>query len=84
VERLDYVKGIIQKAEAFENLLAANPELRGKVTLVLVATPPADGMEVYEETREAVEAVVGRVNGQFAPSIGHPSITSSKRCPTRT
>jgi trehalose-6-phosphate synthase len=64
VERLDYVKGPIQKVEAFERLLATHPELCGKVTLVLVTTPPTPGMDVYDETREAVDEVVGRINGR--------------------
>ncbi len=65
VERLDYVKGPIQKVEAFERLLEAHPELCGKVTLVLITTPPAPGMEIYDETREAVDEVVGRINGRY-------------------
>jgi glucosylglycerol-phosphate synthase len=65
VERLDYVKGPIQKVEAFEQLLQSHPELCEKVTLVLVTTPPAAGMEIYDETREAVDEVVGRINGRY-------------------
>ena len=65
VERLDYVKGPLQKLEAFEALLDKHEELRGGVTLVLVTTPPAPGMEVYDEIRDAVDAVVGRINGRF-------------------
>ena len=65
VERLDYVKGPLQKLEAFESLLEAYPELRGMVTMLMVTTPPAPGMEVYDEIREAVDAVVGRINGRF-------------------
>jgi len=65
VERLDYVKGPIQKLEAFESLLEAHPELLGEVTLVLVTTPPASGMEVYDETREAVDETVGRITGKY-------------------
>ncbi len=65
VERLDYVKGPLQKLEAFEALLDAYEELRGTVTLVMVTTPPAPGMEVYDEIRGAVDAVVGRINGRF-------------------
>lgn len=65
VERLDYVKGPIQKLEAFECLLESHPELWGKVTLVLVTTPPAPGMVIYEETREAVDQMVGRINGRY-------------------
>lgn len=65
VERLDYVKGPLQKLEAFETLLEAYPELHAGVTLLMVTTPPAPGMEVYEEVREAVDQVVGRINGRF-------------------
>ncbi len=65
VERLDYVKGPLQKLEAFEALLDAHEELRGQVVLVMVTTPPAPGMEVYDEIRGAVDAVVGRINGRF-------------------
>lgn len=65
VERLDYVKGPLQKLEAFEQMLDAHPELRRSVTLLMVTTPPAPGMEVYEEVREAVDQVVGRINGRF-------------------
>ncbi len=65
VERLDYVKGPLQKLEAFESLLAAHPSLHGQVALLMVTTPPAPGMEVYEEVREAVDQVVGRINGRF-------------------
>lgn len=65
VERLDYVKGPLQKLEAFERMLDAYPELRSTVSLVMVTTPPAPGMEVYEEVREAVDQVVGRINGRF-------------------
>lgn len=65
IERLDYVKGPLQKIEAFEALLERYEDLREKVTLVLVTTPPAPGMEVYEEIREAVDETVGRINGRF-------------------
>ncbi len=65
VERLDYVKGPLQKLEAFERMLDAHPELREQVTLLMVTTPPAPGMEVYDEVREAVDQVVGRINGRF-------------------
>lgn len=65
VERLDYVKGPLQKLEAFEALLERHAELRGTVTLVCVTTPPAPGMEIYEETRVAVDQAVGRINGRF-------------------
>ena len=65
VERLDYVKGPLQKLAAFERLLERHPDQRGRVTLIFVTTPPAPGMEVYEEVRGAVDEAVGRINGRF-------------------
>lgn len=65
VERLDYVKGPLQKLEAFEDLLDRHPEWRGTATLLFVTTPPAPGMEVYDEIRIAVDQAVGRINGRF-------------------
>lgn len=66
VERLDYTKGILEKLNAYERLLADNPELIGKVTLVTVCVPAARGMRVYDELQTQIEQAVGRINGRFA------------------
>ncbi len=66
VERLDYVKGPLEKMRSFELLLEEHPELHGKVVLYSVFTPQAPGMTAYQTTREAVDQAVGRVNGRFA------------------
>lgn len=66
IERLDYVKGPLEKLLAFERLLEERPELRGEVVLLNVVTPPADGMAIYSSTKEEVDKVVGRINGRFS------------------
>lgn len=66
VERLDYTKGILEKLNAYERLLAENPELIGKVTLVTVCVPAAREMRVYDELQTQIEQAVGRINGRFA------------------
>lgn len=66
VERLDYTKGILEKLNAYERLLADNPELIGKVTLVTVCVPAAKEMTVYNELQSQIEQAVGRINGRFA------------------
>ena len=66
VERLDYTKGILEKLNAYERLLADNPELIGKVTLVTVCVPAAREMRVYDELQTQIEQAVGRINGRFA------------------
>jgi glucosylglycerol-phosphate synthase len=66
IERLDYVKGTIEKLQAFERLLEQHPEHIGKVTLLNVITPAAPGMEIYESLRVEVDRTVGRINGRFS------------------
>ncbi len=66
VERLDYTKGILEKLNAYERLLADNPELLGKVTLVTVCVPAAKEMTIYDELQNQIEQAVGRINGRFA------------------
>jgi glucosylglycerol-phosphate synthase len=66
IERLDYVKGSLEKLQAFERLLEQHPEMLGKVTLLNIITPAAPGMEIYESLRVEVDRVVGRINGRFS------------------
>ena len=66
IERLDYVKGTLEKLQAFERLLETHPEHRGKVTLLNIITPAAPGMDVYEALRVEVDRTVGRINGRYS------------------
>ncbi|MEC5163353.1 MULTISPECIES: glucosylglycerol-phosphate synthase [unclassified Janthinobacterium] len=66
IERLDYVKGSLEKLQAFERLLEQYPEHAGKVTLLNVITPAAPGMEIYQALRVEVDRIVGRINGRFS------------------
>ncbi len=66
IERLDYVKGSLEKLEAFERMLERHPDMLGKVTLLNIVTPAASGMEVYDSLREELDRIVGRINGRFS------------------
>jgi len=66
VERLDYVKGPIEKMLAYEAFLEKHPEWHEKVIMNNIVTPAAEGMDIYKETREKLDQVVGRINGRFA------------------
>lgn len=66
IERLDYVKGTLEKLQAFERLLEEYPEHIGKVTLLNIITPAAPGMAIYESLRVEVDRTVGRINGRFS------------------
>lgn len=66
VERLDYVKGPLEKVLAFEQFLEEYPEFHGKVELVNICTPPASGMNVYEKIQHDLEQAIGRINGKYS------------------
>ncbi len=66
VERLDYVKGPLEKLEAFERFLEQNPELHEKIVFVNICTPPGPEVEVYNSVRVQIDEAVGRINGRFS------------------
>jgi len=65
VDRLDYTKGLPERLRAFELLLEEFPEHRGRVRLVQIAPPTRETLPVYQEIRDEVERLVGRINGRF-------------------
>jgi trehalose 6-phosphate synthase/phosphatase len=72
VDRLDYTKGIPRRLLAFEALLRRHAELRGKVRLIQVAVPSREKVEAYREFRGDVDALVGRIHGEFATATWSP------------
>jgi trehalose 6-phosphate synthase/phosphatase len=71
IDRLDYSKGIERRLLAFQQLLIAHPEWRERTRLVQVAVPSRGQVHAYQRLRRDVEALVGRINGEF----GTPSWT---------
>ncbi len=65
VDRLDYSKGIAKRLESYEQFLASHPEYHKKLTLVMVAVPSRTEVEIYQQLRDEVEKLVGRINGAF-------------------
>jgi trehalose 6-phosphate synthase/phosphatase len=66
VDRLDYTKGLTRRLLAYETFLRQRPELHGRVRLVQVAVPSRENVGAYRELREEVDALVGRIHGQYA------------------
>jgi len=66
VDRLDYSKGLIKRVEAFEHLLTAYPDNRGKVVFLQINPPSREDVADYVDIRHELEATSGRVNGAFA------------------
>jgi glucosylglycerol-phosphate synthase len=66
IERLDYTKGTLEKLDAFERLIEAQPHLQGKVTLVVICVPAAKEMTIYRQLQIQIEQAVGRINGRHS------------------
>jgi trehalose 6-phosphate synthase/phosphatase len=65
IDRLDYSKGLPQRLKAFERFLYKYPEFKEKVSLVMLVVPSRDKVTKYQELKEEVDLLVGRINGQF-------------------
>lgn len=65
VDRMDYTKGIVEKLQAYEYFLEKNPDWRSKVLLYQVAVPSREDVSAYQELKEQVDELVGRINGQY-------------------
>ncbi|GAA1859796.1 bifunctional alpha,alpha-trehalose-phosphate synthase (UDP-forming)/trehalose-phosphatase [Myceligenerans crystallogenes] len=73
VDRLDYTKGIRHRIKAYGELLEDGRLDVTRATLVQVASPSRENVGAYQELREHVEILVGRVNGEFG-ELGHSAI----------
>ena len=65
VDRLDYTKGIRHRIKAFGELLQDGRLTVPAVTLVQVASPSRENVGAYQQLREDVELLVGRINGEY-------------------
>jgi trehalose 6-phosphate synthase len=65
VDRLDYTKGILERLQSIEIMLENHPELQGRFTFVLISAPSRTKVHAYQEMREKIEQMVGRINGRF-------------------
>jgi glucosylglycerol-phosphate synthase len=64
-ERLDYVKGFLERLECFERYLEQHPERHGRVGFAQIGVPTRTGMDEFQEMRRRTEEAVGRINGRF-------------------
>ncbi len=65
VDRLDYSKGILQRLQAFEELLKTKPEYLEKVVLYMIVVPSRDTVPQYINLRNEIDKRVGNINSLF-------------------
>jgi len=72
VDRLDYSKGLEERFLGYERLLQDNPELLRDVILLQIAPISRDGVDTYQDLRARLDALAGRINGEFAHTDWSP------------
>jgi trehalose 6-phosphate synthase/phosphatase len=65
VDRMDYTKGIPERLKAFRILLRRYPELRHRITFILIVVPSREDIKEYKALRREVELLVSQINGEF-------------------
>jgi len=73
VDRLDYTKGILERIQAFGELIAEGRLDPDEAVLLQLAMPSRQRVEQYRQLRDEIDRLVGRVNGE-SPRIGRPPI----------
>jgi len=62
IDRLDYIKGLIERFAAVEHLMTTQPQWRGRFTLVQVASPSRSDLPEYQAFHDRVVAEAQRIN----------------------
>lgn len=65
VDRLDYTKGLPERLRAFRRLLELYPENRKVATLMQIAAPTREDVDIYVQIRKELEQLSGAINGEF-------------------
>lgn len=65
IDRLDYTKGILNRLKGYDLFLKQHPEWHRKAVLTLIVIPSRVGVGEYKETRESIDELVGRINGEY-------------------
>ncbi|WP_411288060.1 trehalose-6-phosphate synthase [Phenylobacterium sp.] len=72
VDRLDYSKGLEERFVGFEAFLAGNPDMRRQVLMLQIAPVSRESVEAYQEIRGRLDALSGRINGEYADVDWNP------------
>lgn len=73
VDRLDYIKGIPHRLQAYGELLEDGRLSADSTVLVQVASPSRENVDAYAQLRDEVELIVGRINGDHG-TVGHSPV----------
>ncbi len=79
IDRLDYTKGLANRALAIESLLKRYPEDARKFTYIMIVTPSRSSVTEYINMRKELEMTVGRINGMYTDLSWQPILYMYRR-----
>ncbi len=65
VDRLDYSKGLIERLNAYELFLQAQPRWHGKVTYMQITPKSRSDIAEYADMERQIDTAAGRINGNY-------------------
>ncbi|MCL4336596.1 MAG: trehalose-6-phosphate synthase [Candidatus Thermoplasmatota archaeon] len=74
LDRLDYTKGLVNRALAIESLLKMFPDDIRKFVYVMIVTPSRTSVPEYADMKKQLEMTVGRINGAYSDLSWQPII----------
>lgn len=83
VERIDYMKGIPRRLDAFELLLEENEDLHGEVTYVQKSSVSRGNIPEYDELGDVTDERIEEINERFGTSAWTPVVHIKERIPER-
>lgn len=72
--RIDYIKGTDRLLECYKRLLDKRKDLINKLTLVVIAVDPADGICVYDDLRTKIIELIAEINEGYSIESWSPII----------
>jgi len=66
IDRLDYTKGIPERFLAYERALEKYPDLHKRISLLQVVVPSRTLVPDYQNLKELLDQLAGRINARFA------------------
>lgn len=81
VDRLDYVKGIIERFKAIEYFFDTYSQYRGKLTFLQIAPLSRQEVAKYRQFNSDVTAELERINSKFETGEWHPIVMVKENLP---
>ncbi len=74
MDRIDYTKGIPQRLQALDKLLAEFPDYRGKLVFIQAGVPSRTRIETYQNINQRVDELAADINDRYGHSSWQPVI----------